>query len=143
MKAAQRLMNPPVPPPATKTMSTAEANDALAPVLQELLTIQKMAPDNGSPVFVLLCNWQSPDGEFSPNARTLNSVVRRSLEDHGMSIIDPMEDLEATHRQGEAVRFPNDAHWTPLGNRIVAESVRQAFSEAPGIVSNQGNSHTP
>lgn len=117
-------------PNASNTISIAEATDALAPVLQELLEFQQQATSKGIPVFVLLCNWQSRGGEFSPNARILNSVVRKRFETNGVLVIDPLEDLESTHRRGAAVRFPNDAHWTPLGHRIVAESVRQELTEA-------------
>ena len=128
IKAAQRLVNPPVPPHATTTMSTAEAHAALAPVLQELLTIQRIAAGKRIPVFVLLCNRQRVDGKFSAHARILNAVLRRTLESNGMSIVDPLEDLEATHRPGFEVRFASDAHWTPLGNRIVAESMNKAVT---------------
>ena len=62
---------------------------------------------------------------------SVETVFRRYCENEGVEFISLTKMLQEKTRQGVQAYYSYDQHWTPLGNRLVAEQIAEYLRQHP------------
>jgi hypothetical protein len=102
---------------------TPNAEEDMAPVLEELGLIYQLLHSRDIPFLVLLVNDQEMDGTFRSVHNQYNKIIREYCEQYDISVFDPLSSL-VTAAAGEPVfRLGGNHHWSKEAHHLVGQQL--------------------
>jgi len=115
--------------------SGASLEQAMAPMLAELLRLEQYADSARIPLAALDVNSQDADGTYAPDQRDYNRIIAAFANEHRICVVDPIPAFEAAARGRPLFRFVGDRHWNraadSLAAAVLADALRAARPPSP------------
>jgi lysophospholipase L1-like esterase len=123
--------------------------ERLAPVFLELEEARRLAEQSDRAFVVVVISKQEEDGRISERERRIAGAVATYCREHGISVVDPTDELARASGGKPIFRFENDFHWNAEAHRLVARLVYEhlegaGLDDGPGaLLDERGSAQGP
>lgn len=109
----------------------------LSQLLGEVESLSEFALGSDRSLVVLIISRQAADGSFAGNTRLLADRIEAFCRDKQILVVNPLSQFVAASDGAANLRFPNDAHWTPLGHTLAAQELLEVTRQGSRLAESQ------